>query len=162
MLGEKARASFCSICTLFYSTAFAHGWGFVLRQRPGPGGQAMPPAAVNCLTCGTFYQSKPVKAGKLGEAPNKYCYRSKCHEEGIRRGHIKSSKRAASPPGGGGGSGLGGHGLEPMNMGRDMSPAQVYGASKLYKIHAVYGFRCAVPSCPLAPLTTLPDLTPLH
>ena len=48
-------------------------------------GQAMPPA-VNCLTCSTFYQGKPVKLGKLGEPPNKYCYRSKCHDEGIRRG----------------------------------------------------------------------------
>ena len=71
--------------------------------RSAPVFRPMPPAAVvNCLTCADFYPGKAVKPGKLGEAPNKYCYRAKCHEEGMRRGHIKTNKRAASPAGGGG------------------------------------------------------------
>ena len=120
----------------------------------------MPP--IDCITCASFYPRKEVNKGPLGEAPNKYCYRARCHQEGIRRGHVKSSKRPAERPAGGGCGGCGGGGggsgfpPEPMMMGRDFPPAQVYGVSKLYKIHAIYGFRCAVPHSqpdPLSPIS---------
>ena len=114
---------------------------------------AMPSGRIDCMTCADLYRGKPVRRGLLGDAPNKYCYRKKCYDTGVERGHIHPREGGAPTPIGGGGSGSRGGGPEPMTMGRDAAPAMLYGAAQLYKIHSVYGFRYVlpIPHCPLAP-----------
>ena len=104
----------------------------------------MPKAApVDCITCGTLYPRKNKMEGKLGEAPNKYCYRTKCKYEGIRRGHIKQGNKRAGTAGP---SSPAPDAPLPAQMVRDDVPS--ISAITVDEIHKIYGFRCA--SCRLS------------
>ena len=50
-------------------------------------------AAVPCVSCPIKYPGQTVNPGKMGKAPNKYCYRVNCEAAGVAAGHIK--KRGA-------------------------------------------------------------------
>ena len=63
----------------------------------------MPPGtSAPCVTCTTMYPTKPPSTkAPLGEAPNKYCYRSKCQERGRQLGHIKGGEKRGGAAGSG-------------------------------------------------------------
>ena len=95
--------------------------------------------AVPCVTCLELYPNKErSKRAPLKEAPNKYCYREKCHSRGLELGHIKGmQKRQAAGAGPSGSNSNGADGPTPMAMARDMYG----GAASLVEIEEVYGFR---------------------
>ena len=105
---------------------------------------------MDCVSCATLYTGMPIRLGKLGKAPNKYCYRVKCQDRGIAQGHINSNKRTRPDPGGGGGGPSGAP--VPEQMGR-AEPLLASGAA-LFQVHEIYGIRLAArprrPLCPTA------------
>ena len=109
----------------------------------------MPPPVL----CVSGVCKNPPNVGKLGQAPNKYCYRVDCQEIGIDRGHIRkqggggSSKRVRP------GSAAGATSSAPMpeQMSREEPPS--FGVAELYKIHALYGFRYGCWRCAFLSLT---------
>ena len=103
--------------------------------------QVMPPAttAVPCITCPKYYPTKGVNKGLLGEFPNKYCYRTKCQEDGVEKGYIKRQSKRSAP--GGPGLSSAGPSAPPTNrMERDEAP--VIATFKVAEILRIYGFRC--------------------
>ena len=104
-------------------------------------------SALGCCTCRELYPGKPPSSSAtLGQAPNKYCYRCKCHDRGIALGHIKSSqKRTAAAAGNSNADGVGVP--EPMAMAREIRQP-TFGPAKLMDIQAVYGFRYTLPRPP--------------
>ena len=91
------------------------------------------------MACSSLYPAKAVGKGRLGEAPNKYCYRAKCRERGEQLGHVRPSKRS-SPVGTSGGA----PSPTTMERGGEQQPADrpaIFGVAKLDEVQAVYGFR---------------------
>jgi len=117
-----------------------------------------------CCACNELYPLKsPSLRAPLGTAPNKYCYRERCKQLGIQRGHIRPSDKRPAPPIAGT-SNLNGDGVENMTMAREPTP---FGASQLFDIEAVYGFRhacwpCVLPCLWPALVDPSPELTPVQ
>ena len=92
---------------------------------------------VECIECKKGH-------GRLGSAPNKYCYKKKCKELGISRGHIKEATTA--PPRQVRSPGVGGGG----DVDDDMVPTSTFEISELKN---VFGVRCALSRPRTAPTT---------
>ena len=95
--------------------------------------------AVQCISCLDLYPNRQRSTrAPLGEAPNKHCYRAKCHARGIELGHIKGGQKRATAGGGASGSNSNsGVSPEPMHMAREMPS----GTASFVEIKDVYGFR---------------------